>query len=93
MSVSQTQWIFPCVAHSFPTCDSSTFPGMFTTRHDIAFYRRAFKSRVGSIKKIERRKRKAPHHSMECAITAICDRKLVRKRGDCTEVRYIKDQG
>ena len=30
---------------------------------------------------------------MECAITAICDHKLVRKHGDCTEVRYIKDQG
>ena len=30
---------------------------------------------------------------MECTITAICDHKLVRKRGDCTEVRYIKDQG
>ena len=30
---------------------------------------------------------------MECTITAICDHKLRRKRGDCTEVRYIKDQG
>ena len=30
---------------------------------------------------------------MECTITATCDHKLVRKRGDCTEVRYIKDQG
>ena len=30
---------------------------------------------------------------MECAITAICDHKLVRKRGDRTEVRYIKHQG
>ena len=30
---------------------------------------------------------------MECTITAICDHKLVRKRGDCTEVRCIKDQG
>ena len=30
---------------------------------------------------------------MECSITAICDHKLARKRGDRTEVRYIKDQG
>jgi len=30
---------------------------------------------------------------MECTITAICDHKLVRRRGDRTEVRYIKDQG
>ena len=30
---------------------------------------------------------------MECTITQLCDHKLVRKRGDCTEVRYTKDQG
>ena len=30
---------------------------------------------------------------MECIITQLCDHKLVRKRGDSTEVRYIKDQG
>ena len=30
---------------------------------------------------------------MECTITTICDHKLVRKRGDRTEVRYIQDQG
>ena len=30
---------------------------------------------------------------MECTITELCDHKLVRKRGNCTEVRYIKDKG
>ena len=30
---------------------------------------------------------------MECTITELCDHKLVRRRGDRTEVRYIKDQG
>ena len=30
---------------------------------------------------------------MQCTITQLCDHKLVRKRGKCPEVRYIKDQG